>query len=184
MQTSIVRSDYSFHVVTWKAFSVWPNVGIQSTPNLWEGITRHFPECRPWLENCAKENIYPKCDQIGHNFATWAKFQNIWQLFEGLFSALKNLNLLWHINYTFWANLKYWKKPSNEKLFNHLVTLIWSKMGNADDDDDDDGGRLKSNKKERKMFKSMTCQLATVVSQSSANDVWRKVQINDVAKTK
>ena len=57
-------------------------------------------------------------------------------------------------------------------------------MGNADDDDDDDGGRLKSNKKERKMFKSMTCQLATVVSQSSANDVWRKVQINDVAKTK
>ena len=74
LQTSIVRSDYSFHVVTWKAFSVWPNVGIQSTPNLWEGITRHFPECRPWLENCAKENIYPKCDQIGHNFATWAKF--------------------------------------------------------------------------------------------------------------
>ena len=31
-----------------------------------------------------------QCDQIGRNFATWANFQNLRQIFEGLFGAWKN----------------------------------------------------------------------------------------------
>ena len=34
------------------------------------------------------------------------------------------MNLLWQINYTFWANLKYQKKANNENRSRRLVTLL------------------------------------------------------------
>ena len=52
--------------------------------------------------------VWPDLDkfrQLGKLSKIFGKYLRVSLVFD------KMLNLLWQISYTFWANLKYWKKP-------------------------------------------------------------------------
>ena len=55
-----------------------------------------------------------QCDQIWQNFATLAKFKNIWQLYKGLICIWQTFKLTLENSVCFWANLCCCKWPNIE----------------------------------------------------------------------
>ena len=70
---------------------------------------RKFQFCN--LKISSSHSVWPDLTKVCHwgKLSRTTKYLKVYLLYDKIF------NLLWPYNYTFWANLKHWKKPNNEK---------------------------------------------------------------------